>query len=70
MSTDSRPLTGRNAIVTGGSRGLGAQIALDLARVGANVLIVSIAVCKSATMGHVFILTSTELHVRFVDSEG
>jgi len=34
-----RNLTGRNAIVTGGSRGLGAQIALDLAKAGANVLI-------------------------------
>ncbi|KIM90608.1 hypothetical protein PILCRDRAFT_84544 [Piloderma croceum F 1598] len=33
------PLTGRNAIVTGASRGLGAQIALDLAKAGANVLI-------------------------------
>jgi len=39
MSTESLPLAGRNAIVTGGSRGLGAQIALDLARAGANVLI-------------------------------
>jgi len=35
------PLAGRNAIVTGASRGLGAQIALDLAKAGANVLIVS-----------------------------
>jgi NAD(P)-dependent dehydrogenase (short-subunit alcohol dehydrogenase family) len=34
------PLAGRNAIVTGASRGLGAQIALDLAKAGANVLIV------------------------------
>jgi len=33
------PLAGRNAIVTGASRGLGAQIALDLAKAGANVLI-------------------------------
>jgi uncharacterized membrane protein len=35
------PLAGRNAIVTGASRGLGAQIALDLAKAGANVLVVS-----------------------------
>jgi NAD(P)-dependent dehydrogenase (short-subunit alcohol dehydrogenase family) len=42
-STSESPqnLIGRNAIVTGGSRGLGAQIALDLAKAGANVLIVS-----------------------------
>jgi 3-oxoacyl-[acyl-carrier protein] reductase len=39
------PLTGRNAIVTGASRGLGAQIALDLAKAGANVLIVSFVFC-------------------------
>jgi 3-oxoacyl-[acyl-carrier protein] reductase len=34
-------LAGRNAIVTGSSRGIGAQIALDLAKAGANVLLVS-----------------------------
>jgi len=32
-------LAGRNAIVTGSSRGIGAQIALDLAKAGANVLL-------------------------------
>jgi len=32
-------LKDKNAIVTGGSRGIGAQIALDLAKEGANVLI-------------------------------
>jgi 3-oxoacyl-[acyl-carrier protein] reductase len=41
ISTNALPLAGRNAIVTGASRGLGAQIALDLAKAGANVLIVS-----------------------------
>lgn len=33
-------LTGRNAIVTGGSRGIGKAIALELARNGANVAII------------------------------
>jgi len=32
-------LAGRNAIVTGSARGLGAQFALDLAKAGANVLL-------------------------------
>jgi hypothetical protein len=35
-------LTGRNTVITGGARGMGAQFALDLAKAGANVLIVSI----------------------------
>jgi 3-oxoacyl-[acyl-carrier protein] reductase len=35
----STPLAGRSAIVTGGSRGIGRAIALELARQGANVLI-------------------------------
>ena len=35
------PLDGRNAIVTGGSRGIGRAIALELGRQGANVLITS-----------------------------
>ncbi|KAL4923681.1 SDR family NAD(P)-dependent oxidoreductase [Aspergillus undulatus] len=35
----SRSLEGKNAIVTGGSRGIGKGIALDLARRGANVLV-------------------------------
>jgi 3-oxoacyl-[acyl-carrier protein] reductase len=34
-------LKGRNAIVTGSARGMGAQFALDLAKAGANVLLVS-----------------------------
>ena len=33
-------LTGRNAIVTGSARGMGAQFALDLGKSGANVLLV------------------------------
>ena len=35
-------LTGRNTVITGGARGMGAQFALDLAKAGANVLLVSI----------------------------
>ena len=35
----SRPLTGKTAIVTGASRGIGAAIALRLAQLGANVTI-------------------------------
>jgi 3-oxoacyl-[acyl-carrier protein] reductase len=35
----SRSLQGKNAIVTGGSRGIGKGVALELARRGANVLI-------------------------------
>jgi NAD(P)-dependent dehydrogenase (short-subunit alcohol dehydrogenase family) len=33
-------LAGRNVIVTGSARGMGAQFALDLGRAGANVLLV------------------------------
>lgn len=37
--TLARPLDGRNAIVTGASRGIGRAIALELGRQGANVLV-------------------------------
>jgi len=43
ISSHTLPLAGRNAIVTGASRGLGAQIALDLAKAGANVLVVCLS---------------------------
>ncbi|MDN4493021.1 SDR family NAD(P)-dependent oxidoreductase [Ureibacillus aquaedulcis] len=38
-------LTGKNAVVTGGSRGLGKEIALGLAEAGANVAIISRVEC-------------------------
>jgi 3-oxoacyl-[acyl-carrier protein] reductase len=38
-STTSLPLAGKNALVTGGSRGIGAGIAIELARQGARVAI-------------------------------
>jgi NAD(P)-dependent dehydrogenase (short-subunit alcohol dehydrogenase family) len=41
MCLDIFDLTGKNAVVTGGSRGLGKAIALGLARAGANVAVVS-----------------------------
>jgi NAD(P)-dependent dehydrogenase (short-subunit alcohol dehydrogenase family) len=42
VSSNVLSLAGRNAIVTGASRGLGAQVTLDFAKAGANVLIVSL----------------------------
>jgi enoyl-[acyl-carrier protein] reductase III len=38
-TTDARPLAGRRALVTGGSRGLGAATARRLARLGAEVIV-------------------------------
>lgn len=42
-------LTGQTAIVTGGGRGLGRQIALGLAEAGANIVLCSrnLAACES-----------------------
>lgn len=37
--TDTRYLLGRHAIVTGGGQGIGAAVALELARLGANVTV-------------------------------
>lgn len=38
-TVDSRPLAGRTALVTGGSRGVGAGVAVELARRGADVAV-------------------------------
>lgn len=38
-TADSRPLAGRTALVTGGSRGVGAGVAFELARRGADVAV-------------------------------
>ncbi|MBU0556974.1 MAG: SDR family NAD(P)-dependent oxidoreductase [Alphaproteobacteria bacterium] len=40
-TTDSRPLAGRLALVTGASRGIGAATAIELARDGAHVVLVA-----------------------------
>lgn len=41
MSVSSRPLAGRHAVVTGAGRGIGAAIAEELARCGANVTLMA-----------------------------
>ncbi len=39
MTSSNKPLAGRTAVVTGGSRGIGKAIALELAARGANVVV-------------------------------
>lgn len=36
MSGEVRPLAGRHAVVTGGGRGIGAAVALEMGRLGAS----------------------------------
>ena len=36
-------LTGKNAIVTGASRGIGKSLAMSLANAGANIIIIDVA---------------------------
>ncbi|OAR03626.1 hypothetical protein LLEC1_04778 [Akanthomyces lecanii] len=43
-----KSLVGKNAVVTGGSRGIGAAIAIELARRGASVLITYVSSSKAA----------------------
>lgn len=40
MTISPEPLSGQHAIVTGGGRGIGAAIAFDLARLGANLTLI------------------------------
>jgi NAD(P)-dependent dehydrogenase (short-subunit alcohol dehydrogenase family) len=61
--TDDR-LTGRIAVVTGGSRGLGQAIARDLARAGASVAVTARDVATlGATVGELEALGATSLPV-------
>jgi 3-oxoacyl-[acyl-carrier protein] reductase len=39
MTSNGRPLAGKTAVVTGGSRGIGRAIAMEVGRLGADVLI-------------------------------
>ncbi|RYJ03965.1 MAG: SDR family NAD(P)-dependent oxidoreductase [Actinomycetales bacterium] len=51
-SASNRPLEGRVAVVTGGARGLGAQVALDLAALGADVAVWDAPTWPDAPLGY------------------
>ncbi|KAK6523017.1 hypothetical protein TWF281_002440 [Arthrobotrys megalospora] len=53
LPTASLPLEGKVAIVTGGSRGLGADMALALAKAGAKVVIVYASQSSTTTASHI-----------------
>ncbi len=68
MNKNTLDLSGRNAIVTGGARGIGAAAALALAREGANVFVVdlidaSATVKKIEAMGRRAIAKETDVAV-------
>lgn len=60
MILDSFRLTGKNALVTGSSRGMGAAIALSLAQAGANV-----ALHASRSVPHEVTQSIAEIGVRY-----
>ena len=64
MILDSFRLTGKNALVTGSSRGLGAEIALALAEAGANVALHGSQSVPSAVVERV--AATTVRHVELV----
>lgn len=69
MNNSVLDLNGRNAIVTGGARGIGATAALTLARHGANIVIADLidaseTVNKVKAMGHQAIAVETNVAIQ------